>query len=195
MPCWFFSLPSWAGLAALARPCRPAAFPARLAHRPGAAAGRPQAQQQFPGFEDSARKVTITLLDLPGRAYEALEQSAFGRKIKGLTVDKRELFSFAGGIGYLITRPAPRSTARTCTPGTCSPIRMTRQAGRVATFIRVHVPDDARAAYPDAAIRAALRSVTFRLPPLAELVKHLPFKLGDLAGFRVMRVAPPALAV
>ena len=71
----------------------------------------------------------------------------------------------------------------------------TRQTGRVGAFIRVHVPDAARAAYPDAAIRAALASVTFRLPPVDELVKRLPYKLSVLAGFRIMRVAPPAVAV
>ena len=148
----------------------------------------------FSGFEDSARKVAITILDLPGRAYEALEQAAFGRKIKGLTVDKRELFSFAGGIGYLISGRA-KIDGEDAHAWYLLANTMTRQAGRVGMFIRVHVPDAARAAYPDAAIRAALRSVTFRMPPLAELVKHLPFELGDLAGFRLMRVAPPALAV
>jgi hypothetical protein len=147
-----------------------------------------------PGFEDSARKVTITILDLPGPAYEALEQSAFGKKIKGLTIDKRELFTFAGGLGYLITGRA-KIDGEDAHAWYLLANTMTRQAGRVGMFIRVHVPDAARAAYPDAAIRAALKTVTFRMPPLAELVKKLPFKLGDLAGFRLMRVAPPALAV
>jgi hypothetical protein len=153
-----------------------------------------QPSKQFPGFEDKAHKVTITMLDLPGPAYEAVEQSAFGRKIKGLTVDKRELFSFAGGIGYLVTGRATVDGEEAHAWYLLANTE-TRKAGHVGMFLRVHVPDAARAAYPDAAIRTALQSVTFRMPPVAELVDRLPFKLGNLAGFRIMRVTPPALAV
>ncbi len=104
------------------------------------------------------------------------------------------MFSFAGGIGYLISGSA-KIGGENAHAWYLLANTMTRQAGHVGMFIRVHVPDAARAAYPEAAILAALQSVTFRMPPLAELVKNLPFKLGDLAGFRLMRVAPPALAV
>ena len=144
---------------------------------------------QFTGFEDSARHVTITMFDLPGRAYEAVEQSAFGKKLKGLTVEKRELFSFAGGIGFLITGEA-KIDGENVRSWYLLVNTMTKNAGHAAAFIRVHVPDKARAVYPDAAIRAALRSVTFRPPPLDELLKHLPFKLTDMAGFRIMRLGP-----
>lgn len=149
---------------------------------------------QFPGFEDSARKVTVVIFDLPGRAYEAIEHSAFGEAVKGLTVEKRELFAFADGIGFLITGHGQIDGANVYTYdlliNSFSP-----KLGQVAAFVRVHVPDAAHAVYPEAAIRAALRSVAFRVPPVAELLSHVPFKFGELAGFRVLRVAPPAVAV
>jgi hypothetical protein len=63
-------------------------------------------------------------------------------------------------------------------------------AGRLGAMVTVQVPDTARAAYPDSVIRAALASVTFRVAPLAELVKLLPFKFDQLAGFRVIQVVP-----
>jgi len=149
---------------------------------------------RFAGFEDSARKVTIAIFDLPGPAYEAAEQSAFGKTVKGLAVETREMFSFAGGLGYLITGRAniDGQKVRAWYLLTNMP---TDHAGRIAAFIRVHVPDDALAAYPDAAIRAALHTVTFRAPPLDALLKRLPFTFKKMAGFRVMRVAPPGLAV
>jgi hypothetical protein len=186
---------AWAGLAALypARAADPA-FPEGSHIGLVLPPGDLKPSTQFPGFEDSARKVTITLLDLPGPAYEAVEQSAFGRKIKGLTINKRELFPFAGGIGYLVTGRA-KVDGQDVHAWYLLTNTVTRQAGRVAAFIRIHVPDDASTAYPDAAIRAALRTVTFRQPPAAELLGRLPFKLGDMAGFRVMRVAPPAMAI
>ncbi len=150
--------------------------------------------KQFPGYEDPAHHVTIALLDLPGRAYAAVEKGAFGNDTKGLMIDKRELFSFAGGLGYLVTGHATVDGRKVHTWYLLANT-FSQTAGRIATFVRVHVPDAARAAYPDAAIMAALRSVTFRMPPPDELVGRLPYKIGDLAGFRVMRVTPAALTV
>ena len=186
---------AWAGLAAF-HPAHAAGLEFPEGSRIGLVLppGDLKPSKQFPGFEDSARKVTITLLDLPGPAYDAVEQSAFGKRLKGLTVEKRELFSFAGGIGFLITGRA-KVDGRDVHAWYLLTNTLTRNAGRVAAFIRVHVPDDALAVYPDKAIRAALRSVTFRMPPVSELVKRLPFKIRNLAGFRLMRVAPPALVV
>ena len=55
-------------------------------------------------------------------------------------------------------------------------------------LINVEVPESARAVYSDAVIRQALASVTFRPMPIQEQLGLLPFKLGQLAGFRVMQV-------
>jgi catechol 2,3-dioxygenase-like lactoylglutathione lyase family enzyme len=157
----------------------------------------------FPGFEDSARQVTIRIFDLPGGAYKTIERTAFDAEIKGLTVRKRELFSFAHGMGYLFTGHAEIDGSSVYTYGLLTNTIYTGKLGHVAAFVRVHVPDAAHEAYPDAVIRAALQTVAFRVPPAAEvreelakqLLKEVPFKLGDMAGFRVMRVVPPALAV
>jgi len=154
---------------------------------------------QFPGFEDSARKVTIAIFDLPGGAYKSIERAAFGEGIKGLTVRKRELFSFAHGMGFLFTGHAEIDGLSVYTYDLLINNTYTGKLGHVAAFVRVHVPDAAHDAYPDAVILAALQSVTFRVPPAAELreelLKDVPFKFGDMAGFRVMRVVPPAVAV
>jgi hypothetical protein len=186
---------AWAGLAAL-NPAGAATVSFPKDSRIGLVLppGDLQPSTHFPGFEDSAHHVTITLLDLPGPAYEQVEQSAFGETVKGLTVEKRELFPFAGGIGYLITGRA-EIDGKKVRSWYLLVNTVARETGRIAAFIRVHVPEDARSAYPDAAIRAALKSVTFRAPPLAALLDHLLFKIKDRAGFRVMRVAPPTLAM
>ena len=55
-------------------------------------------------------------------------------------------------------------------------------------LIKVDVPDAALAVYSDAAIRQALASVTFRPTPIQEQLGLLPFKVSELAGFRVMKV-------
>jgi len=161
----------------------------------------------FAGFEDHARRVTIAIFDLPAGAYDSIERAAFGEGIKGLTVRQRELFSFARGMGFLFTGHAEIDGMSVYTYDLLINITYTGKMGRFTAFVRVHVPDAAHEAYPDAVIRAALQTVTFRVPPAAELraelraellkklLKQVPFTFGDMAGFRVMRVVPPAVAV
>ena len=62
-------------------------------------------------------------------------------------------------------------------------------------MIRVEVPQAALAVYSEEAVRKMLASVAFRTVPTEELLGMLPFKLGDLAGFRVMRVVPDGILV
>lgn len=142
---------------------------------------------QFPGFQDSERKASITILDLPGSAYEDIERSVFAQNQTGLTEVKRESFPFANGIGILIAGRASENGA---------PVRrwfllaggFGGAASDLTTLINVTVPEAAAAVYPEVAIRKALASVSFRQLPLQELLGMMPFKLNELAGFRVMRV-------
>ena len=53
------------------------------------------------------------------------------------------------------------------------------------------IPETARARYPDAVIRTALASLTTRpTVPVEEQLALVPFKVGDLAGFKVAGVIP-----
>lgn len=147
------------------------------------------ASQKFPGFEDDKNKVAVAILDLPARAYEDIERSAFGPQQTGLTDLKRESFPFGSGIGFLITGKAEENGVKL----TKWFLLGTAVAGEVrdlAMLINVQVPDAARSVYTDAVIRKMLASVTFRTAPIAEQLGLLPFKVGDLAGFRVMQVLP-----
>ncbi len=142
---------------------------------------------QFPGFEDSERKVTITILDLPGRAYEEIERSIFTQNQRGMTEVKRESFPFANGVGFLISGLATENGVlvrhwfllATAFGGAVSDL---------TTLINVGVPESAKEAYPDAVIRKALATVAFRPTPIQEQLALMPFRLNELAGFRVMRV-------
>ena len=145
--------------------------------------------KRFPGFEDPDRKVVITILDLPPRAYAEILSSLFGKSPPAVTVEKREMFVFNSGIGNLVTaRAVANGTAvhRWLLLASTS----NNTVGNLATLINVEVPDTALAAYPEAVIRATLASVTFRPPPLDERLKLLPFKLDAMADFRVAQVIP-----
>jgi hypothetical protein len=168
--------------------CADVAFP--LGQRVGLAppAGM-TLSKRFPGFEDDDRKATITIFDFPAQAYDELQKSMFSppAALKGMTVDKRESFPFDNGIGYLMAAHltvdgVPLHRWYFLAKTVAGPV------DDLTTLINVEVPDSALDKYPDAAIRAALASVTFRMPPVAEQLSLLPFQLTDLAGFRVMKV-------
>lgn len=145
--------------------------------------------RQFSGFEDPDAKVAIIILDLPGHAYEELEKSLFGQDQREMIVERREMFAFNGGIGFLVTGHAPANGVNVHKWFLLANVSDSR-VGHLATLINVQVPDAARAVYPDKVIRTALASVTFRPAPIEERLKLLPFKLNELAGFRVMQVVP-----
>jgi hypothetical protein len=185
---------AWAGLAALTP-----AFAAEPVFPPGSRIGLEppgdlKLSRKFPGFEDSARNVVITILDLPEPAYQALEKSAFANMSKGLIVEKRELFAFGGGVGFLISG---HEEVKGITLRSWYLLANTSNSeiGHIAALIAMRVPEAARAAYPDEMVRAALASVSFRQAPLAELLRLLPFKLNKMAGFRVMKIAPQGVVL
>lgn len=141
---------------------------------------------RFPGFEDAERKVTIAVLELPAQAFGELEKAFQGKDQPDLTDVKRERFNFAGGTGELLT-------AR----GEVKDIKMRKWVllanaaeQNLTIMINVEMPETALPIYSDAAIRETLASVTLRPPPVDEQLGMLPFKIGDLGGFRVSKVLP-----
>jgi hypothetical protein len=187
---WVLLIASWVGLVTLTT-----AFAAGPVFPPGSPIGLVPPDgftlsTKFSGFVDSAHHVAITMTELSGPAYEALESSAFSGSAKNLLVEKRELFTFQSGIGYLITGHE-QVNGTTLRSWYLLFSTFNTKVGSIAALVAVHMPDEAVGLYPDKIVREALKSVTLRRPPVAELLKQLPFKLKDMAGFRVMKVVPP----
>jgi hypothetical protein len=148
--------------------------------------GNLKPSSRFAGFEDADRKVAISILDLPGADYAELERAANAKSQAGFGEIKREEFTFQSGKGLLITgrvKVAGAMLRKWALLATAADQDLT-------TLINVEVPEAALNVYPEAAVRKALASVTFRPPPIQEQLGLLPFKLGDLAGFRVTKVFP-----
>ena len=144
---------------------------------------------RFPGFEDPDRKVSISILQLQAMAYEEIERSIFAKNQAAFTNVKRESFPFQNGVGFLVTGDEDVNGTKIHRWYLAS-TGLGPEFGDLAMLIKVEVPDTASAIYSDTVIRKALASVTFRTPPVEEALGLLPFKLKDLAGFRVMRVQP-----
>ena len=136
--------------------------------------------KNFFGYEDAARNVGIILAALPADAYRDLEKSITPDALKkqGVTQETREALSLATGKAFLVIGRQEVEKVR---------LRkwfLIAGTPTLTALITVQVPDAAKAAYPDAAIRAALQSLAVRATiPVEEQLSLLPFKLGDLAGF------------
>jgi hypothetical protein len=64
-------------------------------------------------------------------------------------------------------------------------------ASGLTALVTAQIPEAATALYPDAAIRAALGTLAVRnTVPVEEQLSLLPFKIGELAGFRVSGIVP-----
>jgi len=142
---------------------------------------------RFPGFEDFDRKVAISILDLPAGAYAELERAAQSPNQRGLTDMKREDFTFRSGAGLLVTAGSQVNDVKLHKWILLAAAAADKD---LTVLITVEVPEAALAVYSDAVIRQALASVTFRPAPLQEQLGMLPFKLGQLAGFRVVKALP-----
>jgi hypothetical protein len=150
------------------------------------------ASTRIQGFEDRARGAVIAITELSGQSYGRVAQE-FSREIMqtgGMEVLSRDEFDLPGG-------PAVIVAARQRAGGIV--LRKWALAGLVGDLTVVVVasmPEAARDAYPDAAVRAALMSVMVR-PKLSvdEMLVVLPYRLADLGGFRLMRATPTGTAV
>jgi hypothetical protein len=185
---------TWAALAILTP-----AFGAGTVFPPGLRVGMEppgdlKPSTNFPGFEDVDRKVSVTILDLPAGAYAEIERAASAKDQSGLTDVKREDFSFTDGKGVLMGAQAERDGVKLHKWILLATVPADKIPD-LAMLINVEVPEAASAVYSEAVIRKALASVTFRPMPIEEQLGMLPFKIDQLAGFRVMKALPSGGAI
>ena len=169
-----------------------AARAAEVAFPPGSRIGlAPPAglvtSKNFFGFEDPDNNVAIIMVSLPVEAYADLEKSATADQLKrqGVTLETRESLSLSLGRAFLVIgrQEVEKTKIRKWILVAASPA--------LTALVTVQVPDAARTSYPDAAIRAALASLAVRdTVPDEEQLSLLPFKVGELAGFRISGIMP-----
>jgi hypothetical protein len=183
----------WLALPARAAPPATPVFPPGL--RVGLApAADLKPARDFPGFADSDRNVAVTVLELPGAAYDQIARSTFAMPAQGVSRVGREVFPYAGGLGFLVHgRTVKDGTERQLWVLVVRPVA--GDAQDLTALIRVEVPAAAGAVYSDAVVRRMLASATIRPEPVEERLGLLPFRLTDLAGFRVSRVSSNGVVI
>jgi hypothetical protein len=149
----------------------------------------------FPGFEDRDKNVAIMVTGLVAPAYAAFENadSAEDLKRQGVAIETRETLTLPSGkallvIGHDMDAPAEASKGTSKDSRTWVLVVSTPD---LTALVTARVPDAARNAYPDAAIRASLTSLAVRPEvPVNEQLALLPFKVSELAGFKIGPIFP-----
>jgi hypothetical protein len=154
-------------------------------------AGDLTAARGISGFQDLDRQTTVTIVEVPPAGYNSMAQAMFGPAPAGATDIAREIFSFRDGVGYLHSATVVENGV-----ATKRWLLLTMPAGLkqdLVGLINVNVPKTASKIYSDEVVRKMLASVTVRDPPIEEQLGLIPFKLEDLANFRVVRVMPDSV--
>ena len=145
----------------------------------------------FPGFENEQKGVFARLIALPGKAFPEIEKTMTNDALKkqGMTVEKRE--SLPLGSGTAILAIVRQDTAA----GRIRKWLLIAPVDDLTALVSLEMPAAAPAPYTDAVIRASLTSLTTRPHvPTDEQLMMVPFKVGDLAGMRLVRVVPGVAA-
>jgi hypothetical protein len=143
--------------------------------------------KNFFGYEDPDHKVAVILVALPTQAYADLDRSVTADALKrqGVTLESREAVPLSTGKAFLVIGHQEIDNTK---------IRkwiLVASSPALTALVTVQMPEEAKAFYPDAAIRAALATLVIRnTVPIEEQLSLLPFKIGELAGFRIGGVVP-----
>jgi hypothetical protein len=138
--------------------------------------------RNFSGFEDRDKRVAVVLVTLPADAYDEIKKSTTAEPLlkQGVKLESREDVSHPLGEAFLAIGQQQIEN-----------IQLRKWIFVVATgdltaLVTVQVPEAAQEAYPDGVIRAAVTSVSVRTSvPTDEQLSLLPFRVGELAGFKV----------
>jgi hypothetical protein len=142
------------------------------------------------GFGDPQSKSAIMILEMPPQAFPEVEKAMTADILKqqGVAIAFREALNLKNGKALLIG-------GRQTIEGT--PLRkwiMVAETPTATALVTALVPDNAKNAYSDAVIRAALVSLDKRdVVPPDELLGLVPFRLTDTAGLRPIRVEGPTI--
>jgi hypothetical protein len=138
----------------------------------------------FAGFETQDHSVRVLVTELPAEAY--------GEVAKALKADPGAApgihpatIETAAGTAYYTTETAKNGAA------TVRRYSMIVSGGTFSGYVAVEVPENSSKIYTDDAVRQMFASAIVRKEvPVQETLGQLPFKVGDIAGFKNVRLLP-----
>ena len=140
--------------------------------------------QRFSGFENPSKAAAITFVEMPSQAYADLQAGFSAEQLReqGMAVRDRETLQVDGHEAFLVAgdQVVGNLSLRKW-------VLVVSEPSLTAMVIAQSVGGEAR--YTDEAMRRALATVSLRPAlPIEQQIAALPFKVGNLAGFRAVRV-------
>lgn len=143
--------------------------------------------ENFYGYEDRANQAGIVMVPLPPDAYAELERTIGPDALKrqGLQLESREPITLSTGKAFLVIGRQEIDKVWT------RKLILVASLPMATVLVTTQIPETVRDRYPDSVIRTALHSLTLRpTVPVEEQLALVPFKVGDMAGFKVAGVIP-----
>ena len=150
------------------------------------------ASNRFAGFENPQANAAILLLSMPNEAYPEIEKNFTDEALKslGIQVATREAITLKDGKGVFAAGPKEQDGNKRYEA------RMIANLAGVTALVSVQMLESSRATVTDAAVKEALTTLAVRQQiPEAERLAVLPYKVGELSGFRVVVSAHDGMAV
>jgi len=150
-----------------------------------------QAAKGFPGFENDGRNAFIRLIAMPAQAFGEIERTMTNEAIRkqGMAVEKREQVKFGNGHAILVVANQNTPNGRIKKWLMIAPLEGMTAMASFEMLAKPPLP------YGDAEIRTAFTTLVARDKiPDAEQLSLVPFKIGDTAGLRLVRVVPGVAA-
>ena len=147
---------------------------------------------KFIGFENPQASAAILLVAMPAEAYPELEKNFTDEMLKarGIQVTTREAVTFKDGKGVFVAGPKEQDGAKRY-----ESVLIANVFGMTA-LVSVQMLESSRATVTDAVVRDALKTIAVRQQiPDAERLAVLPYKIGELSGFHVVRSGHDGAAV
>ncbi|HEY8565689.1 MAG TPA: hypothetical protein VIL65_09330 [Beijerinckiaceae bacterium] len=139
--------------------------------------------RRFTGFEDPGKGATVTFVEMPPEAYAQIAASMTAEALKGqgVAVKGREDTKVAGNDAVVVTGEQSQGSL------TIRKWLVVAKEPTLTALVIAQAPANA-AGYGDAEMRGLLKTIALRPPlPIQEQIASLPFKVGELAGFRAVR--------
>jgi hypothetical protein len=143
----------------------------------------------FAGFETEDHGVKVLVTELPAEAYGEVSK-AFKSDPPATAGIHPATIETAAGTAYYTTENAMNGTV------SVRRYSMILPGGTFSGYIAVEVPENSTKIYTDDAVRQMFASAVVRKAvPIQETLGHLPFKVGDIADFKNVRLLPVGAAV
>jgi hypothetical protein len=147
---------------------------------------------RFAGFENPQASALILITELPADAYPDVEKGFTDEALKarGWNVQLREPLTFKDGKGFFIAGPQESNGQKRYESV------MVANTGGITSLVSVQMVDASHATITDAILRDTFKTVAVRpTVPESERLAILPYKIGDLAKFRIVRSAREGVAI